>query len=82
MAPKISSLLKPRKNRIVVLEDLNFVWDEPELMELAELWEQEYSVMYISDKLGRDTDEVIIGLIHLAREDLISQRRGGLLNGL
>ncbi|MBN6887761.1 hypothetical protein ACUXCC_002937 [Cytobacillus horneckiae] len=82
MAPKISNLLKPRKNRIVVLEDLNFVWDEPELMELAELWEQEYSVMYISDQLGRDTDEVIIGLIHLAREDLISQRRGGLLNGL
>ncbi|MBN6889928.1 hypothetical protein ACUXCC_003445 [Cytobacillus horneckiae] len=82
MTPKISNLLKPRKNRIVVLEDLNFVWDEPELMELAELWEQEYSVMYISDQLGRDTDEVIIGLIHLAREDLISQRRGGLLNGL
>ncbi|MED2940679.1 hypothetical protein P4345_25840 [Cytobacillus horneckiae] len=82
MAPKISNLLKPRKNRIVVLEDLNFVWDEPELMELVELWEQEYSVMYISDQLGRDTDEVIIGLIHLAREDLISQRRGGLLNGL
>lgn len=82
MAPKISNLLKPRKNRIVVLEDLNFVWDEPELMELAELWEQEYSVMYISDQLSRDTDEVIIGLIHLAREDLISQRRGGLLNGL
>ncbi|WP_433958875.1 hypothetical protein [Cytobacillus horneckiae] len=80
MAPK--TFLKPRKNRIVVLEDLNFVWDEPELMELAELWEQEYSVMYISDQLGRDTDEVIIGLIHLAREDLISQRRGGLLNGL
>ncbi|MEX3715406.1 hypothetical protein ABFV99_23830 [Cytobacillus horneckiae] len=82
MAPKISNLLKPRKNRIVVLEDLNFVWDEPELMELAELWGQEYSVMYISDQLGRDTDEVIIGLIHLAREDLISQRCGGLLNGL
>ncbi|PKG28789.1 hypothetical protein [Cytobacillus horneckiae] len=80
MAPK--TFLKPRKNRIVVLEDLNFVWDEPELMELAELWEQEYSVMYISDQLGRDTDEVIIGLIHLAREDMISQRRGGLLNGL
>lgn len=82
MAPKTSNLLKPRKNRIVVLEDLNFVWDEPELMELAELWEQEYSIMYISDQLSRDTDEVIIGLIHLAREDLISQRRGGLLNGL
>lgn len=80
MAPK--TFLKPRKNRIVVLEDLNFVWDEPELMELAELWEQEYSVMYISDQLDRDTDEVIIGLIHLAREDMISQRRGGLLNGL
>ncbi|WP_433956962.1 helix-turn-helix domain-containing protein [Cytobacillus horneckiae] len=82
MAPKISNLLKPRKNRIVVLEDLNFVWDEPELMELAELWEEEYSVMYISAQLSRDPDEVIIGIIHLAREDLISQRRGGLLNGL
>jgi hypothetical protein len=72
-------MLKPRKNRVIVLEGLNFFWDEPELDEIATLWEEEFSMKYISDYFERDPDEVLLALIHLARNDKITQRRSGLL---
>ncbi|MBS4191774.1 hypothetical protein KHA94_16410 [Bacillus sp. FJAT-49705] len=75
-------LRNPRKNRIVVLEELNFVWDEPELEEIAELWTQGFSIMYISNKFERDPDEVILALVHLGRTDRITRRKGGFLLGL
>jgi hypothetical protein len=30
---------KARKNRVIVLEEMNFVWDKPELEEMAQMWE-------------------------------------------
>jgi hypothetical protein len=75
-------LRAPRKNRIVVLEDLNFIWDEEELFDIACMWNEELSVMYIADYFERDPDEIILALIHLAREERITQRAGGMLLGL
>ena len=40
MANKISRLNKPRMNRVIVLEELNFVWDECELEEVASMVNQ------------------------------------------
>jgi hypothetical protein len=75
-------LRTPRKNRIVVLEDLNFIWDEEELFDIACMWEDGSSVIYIANYFDRDPDEILLALIHLAREERITQRTGGILLGL
>jgi hypothetical protein len=72
------SLKKPRKNRVIVLEDLNFIWDELELQEIAQLWQEGVPVKKIAEFFERDPDEVLLALIHLAREEKIESRSGGL----
>ena len=68
----------PRKNRIVILEELNFIWDEPELKEMSKMWESEIAVQHIAERFNRDADEVLLALIHLARAKRISSRACGL----
>ncbi|MEH7392430.1 hypothetical protein [Bacillus sp. JJ1474] len=70
---------KSRKKRVIVCEELNFVWDAPELKEIARLWEQSADVRLIANRFDRDPDEVLFALIHLARRDKITGREGSLL---
>lgn len=75
---KYDKPIEPRKNRVIVLEDLNFVWDGSELYALRKLWNKGRSIEHISDHFHRDPDEILLALIHLAREDRIEARKGGL----
>jgi ABC-type ATPase with predicted acetyltransferase domain len=68
-----------RKNRVIVCEGLNFFWDEPELKQLAMMWKRCDGIEIIAKYFKRDPDEIIIALIHLARNDKINRRKGGLL---
>lgn len=78
-SPIKSALLRePRRNRVIVLEDLNFIWDKKELLEMVEMWEQGKSVIAISNYFDRDPDEILLALMHLAKEDRITSREGGL----
>lgn len=78
-SPIKSALLRePRRNRVIVLEDLNFIWDQKELIELTKMWEQGKSVIAISSYFDRDPDEIILALMHLAKEERITSRKGGL----
>lgn len=70
-----------RKNRVIVLEELNFVWDEEELTDLTFLWTEGRDIIDISDYFKRDPDEVMLALIHLAKAEKISRRKGGLFGG-
>ncbi|WP_026572481.1 hypothetical protein [Bacillus sp. UNC438CL73TsuS30] len=70
---------EPRQNRIIVCEDMDFVWDKPELKALKKMWEKELSVNYIADYFDRDPDEILVALIHLARNDKIARRKEGLV---
>jgi hypothetical protein len=63
-----------RKKRVVVLEELDFVWDEPELDEIVQMWNEKVSVFEMGERLKRDPDEVLLAIIHLAREDIINQK--------
>lgn len=74
----LSLYREPRRNRVIVLEDLNFFWDESELNEMAEIWRQGFSVYYISEYFERDPDEILLALMHLARQERIRRRKGGL----
>jgi hypothetical protein len=63
-----------RKKRVVVLEDLDFVWDEPELEKIVQMWNENVSIFEMGERLDRDPDEVLLAIIHLAREDVIKQK--------
>ncbi len=64
--------------RIIVLEDLNFFWNEEELEDLSFKWAEGISINEIGVYFDRDPDEVLVAIIHLAREDKITARKGGL----
>jgi hypothetical protein len=68
----------PRKNRIVILEDINFIWDEPELKEVRKMWKKGVSVISMAEHFERDPDEVLLAIMHLARNDKITARKSGL----
>lgn len=59
-------------------EDLDFFWKEEELNRLAKMWHEGMSVMSIAEHYKRDPDEVVLALLHLAKEEKIKKRKGGL----
>lgn len=71
-----------RRNRVCVLEDLDFYWDEKELKTIKRMWLQELSVYYMALILDRDPDEILLAVIHLAREERIEKRKSGILEGI
>lgn len=73
---------EPPLNRILVLEDLDFVWDESELKDVRKMWNQELTVYYMADYFNRDPDELVLATLHLAREGKIGKRKSGLLDGI
>ncbi|MFE4522163.1 helix-turn-helix domain-containing protein [Cytobacillus firmus] len=75
---KDSLLREPRRKTVIVLEELDFIWDDAELAELIKFWERERSITWIGKYFERDPDEVLLALIHLARQDRIDKRQTGL----
>lgn len=73
---------KNRRNRVIVLEELNFLWDEDELIELAEMWEQHKNIIEISNYFQRNKDELLLAILHLARTDKIKTRKGGFFGNI
>lgn len=71
-----------RINRVCVLEDLNFYWEEKELNIIKKMWNQELSVYYMALYFDRDPDEVLLAIIHLARGKVIRNRKSGILEGV
>jgi hypothetical protein len=78
---KDKALIDARKNRIIVLEELNFIWDEEELIDLASQWYEGISVAEMAKYFKRDPDEIVLAVMHLSREGKIGQRKGGLAGG-
>jgi len=57
-----------RKKIVVVCEDMDFVWDEHELKELARMNIQGKSIKEMNEVFQRkDIDEIFLALFHLAR---------------
>jgi hypothetical protein len=71
-------LREPRINRVIVCEDFNFVWDEGELTEMRKMWKKGVDIEEMAECFDRDPDEVILALMHLAKEDKIHARKHGL----
>lgn len=64
-------------NRVIVLEEANFIWDRSELNEMAEMWKNGVSIQKMGAYFERDPDEVLLAIIHLAKEEKIMTRSGG-----
>ena len=78
-APKKEYFLKDAPlNRVCVLENLDFYWDRSELKVMKKMWNLSLSIEYMANHFERDPDEVLLALIHLARKDSITKRKGGL----
>ncbi|PAE20532.1 hypothetical protein CHH80_11000 [Bacillus sp. 7504-2] len=74
----VSRYVEPQKNRVIVLDGLNFFWDRSQLDEIVDMWESEFSIRHIAKYFKRDPDEILLALIHLAKEEKIVQRKSGL----
>jgi hypothetical protein len=72
-----NGFIPARKNRVLVCEGLDFWWDELELNVIVKMWKGGLSINQMADRFERDPDEVLLAIIHLAREDLIMTRTGG-----
>jgi hypothetical protein len=71
--------LTTKRNLIyIACEDLDFVWDEHDLIEFVNDWRNGKSIIEISDKFQREQDECAILILDLARKGLIQKRAGGI----
>ncbi|MDQ6418694.1 hypothetical protein RB620_04505 [Paenibacillus sp. LHD-117] len=67
---------KPKMNRTIVCEELNYVWDEHQLVELDRLWREGYTINQIAKLFLRKREEIAIALI-----DRLSDNEKSLLFG-
>lgn len=64
---------------IIALEDLDFLWDTDQAAWFREMWESGETVPEIARALKRPQDEVLLLIIHEARQGRIKRRREGLI---
>lgn len=62
-------MINTRRNIVVVLDDLDFFWDEDDLIKLARWYAGGYDLFQIAEFFKRDPDEVWAAWMHLARKD-------------
>lgn len=60
---------EPRLNRVIVLENLDYVWNRSELKRLKKMREKGFAVKEMLYEFDRDPDEVLLALIHLETSD-------------
>jgi hypothetical protein len=69
--------ISPRKKRIVILEDIDFVWDQCELNKIVQMWETDVPIIKMGERFDRYPDEVLMAIVHLARKDKLEFRNIG-----
>ncbi|NGP46003.1 hypothetical protein G4V62_13980 [Bacillaceae bacterium SIJ1] len=57
---------------------MDFIWDDADLSDFAELWRGGMSLVGIAGHFRRDIDECALAVMHLARENRIKRRRNGI----
>jgi len=67
-----------RRNLYIALEELDMLWDEDEVAQVKEAWNNNESVFAIGEKMQRDPDEVALLIMDLARKGAIGKRALGL----
>lgn len=73
-----SRIAVERRVTYIALENLNFLWDEDEVLKFREMWEEGLSLPAIAKKLRRKQNEVAVLILDQAEEKKIKPRPGGL----
>ncbi|MCY9508508.1 helix-turn-helix domain-containing protein [Paenibacillus larvae] len=64
-------------NKIIVCEDMDFLWSIADIKQIKKMWKLGYSVEKMAQKLNRDPDEVAILIMELFRHGEIKDRPSG-----
>lgn len=59
---------------VTALENVNFIWDEDDLIKLAKMWNQGKNLLDMPKYFCRNTLEIFLACFHLARQDVIHFR--------
>ncbi len=60
----------------IILEDLDFEWEQSEMDKALDLWKEGYGVPDIAVKLNRKLDETFLLMMHLSRQGKVKRRKG------
>ena len=60
----------------IILEDLDFSWEQKQIDRAIYLWGEGFGVPDIAADFKRDLDEVFLLMLHLSREGKIKKRVG------
>lgn len=59
-------MTKERQNVVVILEDLDFIWDEKDLIRLREMYTGGANIWQMNEVFQRENElEILLALIHL-----------------
>jgi hypothetical protein len=67
-----------RADIYIACEDLDFIWDINDVLQIDELWKRGKSLEYITNFAERDADEVFLLLLDRIRNGFIQERKGGI----
>ena len=64
-----------RQKIYIALEEMNFVWCWSEVEEFIQMWDDGTPFLEIAEHFGRDSDELALLLMDLARKGRVKSRR-------
>lgn len=68
-----------RSERVIILEQLNMIWDKKEIEGFRYLWKEGISIVDISNYFNRSQEECVALVLDQSMKGMIKQRKGGLL---
>lgn len=67
-----------RRNIYIALEDMDFTWNEDEVLEFDRMWNEGLSLYDIARAFDRDPDEVALLVMDRVRSGYIRKRKNGI----
>lgn len=74
---KKSYMTEQRNLIYIACEDLDFVWNEHDLIHFKNEWDDGASIFELCEKLNRPQNEVALLILDLSAKGFIQQRSGG-----
>ncbi|WP_134705148.1 helix-turn-helix domain-containing protein [Ammoniphilus sp. YIM 78166] len=67
-----------RKMIYTALEDMDFVWDEKDVLMVDDMWNTGIPIHLIAQNFDRDPDELVVLILDRCRKGFIDPRPGGM----
>lgn len=65
-------------SKVIILEDLNFTWEEKVIDDVIVMWEKGFPLQDIAEKIERNNEETFLLLMHLSLKNKIKGRKRGI----